>query len=83
MRLVPADKNQLGHIMYKKTENQLLLEEFAKSDCECMEVVGFLHKSSSTCAAALNGSIKIYGHSDMKAIERKGKVYLIKGVIPK
>lgn len=45
---------------------------------DCAKVEGFTHKTADGCATALNQAIKRYNKAGIKAISRKGEVFLIK-----
>lgn len=78
MKLVPYNGKDLNVNGYKKTKNLQFLEEFRDSDLDCAEVKEYTHNSADCCAAALNHSIKVFRLNRLRAIVRKGKVYLIK-----
>ena len=78
MKLVPYNGKDLNVNGYKKTKNLCVLEEFRDSDLDCAEVKEYTHCSADCCAASLNNSIKVFRLNRLRAIVRKGKVYLIK-----
>ena len=80
MRLIPYDLKKVKPGMYKKSENLLILEEFQDSGLECARLEGFTQAKARYCASSLNMSIKRYKISNVRAITRKGKVYLIKEI---
>lgn len=79
MKLIPYDKAKIEGIMYyKKTDNLKILEEFASSGLDCAKVDEFSNKSAFSCSNSLNHSIKRYKFAGIRAISRRGNVYLIK-----
>lgn len=78
MRLVPYNTTDLKDGWYKRSDNQKLLEEFANSDLDCAEVKDFTQKNSLTCSSSLNLSARRYGILNVRAISRKGRVFLIR-----
>lgn len=78
MKLIPYDAEKIRPEMYKKSKNLLILEEFQNSGLECARVEGFTQANAGYCASSLNLSIKHYKIYNIRAISRKGKVYLIK-----
>lgn len=79
MKLVPYDINKIGgRGWYSKSENQRILEEFAKSDLECVKVEKYSHKDAYCCASALKNSVKTYRMNNIKVMARDGEVFLIK-----
>ena len=79
MTLIPYDKKKLG-IIYNKTKNLELLEEFLNSDYDCVRVNGYTHKTADCCAKCLRGSIKRFGLKGISVITRKNEVFLIKNI---
>lgn len=77
MKLIPYDKKDLC-IGYRFTSNLKILEDFANSGLECAKVEGFPQKNAGQSAASLNQSIKRYKMFTIRAISRKGEVFLIK-----
>ena len=77
MKLVPYEREKIKNIGWTKTKNLAILEEFLRSNYDCVEVKEFTTKSASTCAASLQVSIKRFGLSDsVFAISRKDRVFL-------
>lgn len=79
MKLVAYDKTKLDNVGgYKRSKWQGILDEFVNSDTDCAKVEGWTHKSATGAAGSLNTAIKRYNYGNIRAIERKGEVYLIK-----
>lgn len=78
MRLIPYDLQKIQKNAYKKSDNLLLLEEFRDSGMKCAKVEGFTQKTAGYCATSLNASIKRYKMFNIRAMTRKGKVYLVR-----
>lgn len=79
MKFVPYDREDIKNLGgYKQCKNQKILEEFANSEYDCVEIVDYTNKNSNYCAASLNVSIKRFKFSNMNAISRDGRVFLIK-----
>lgn len=79
MNMVPVSKNEIMNLGgYSKTKNLEFLEEFVRSDLDCVRVEGWTHASADGCAASFNSSIKNYRMNSLKAIVRNREVYLIK-----
>lgn len=77
MKLVPYNKNELEK-GYKQTKNYAILLEFAESDMECALVENWVGKNATVKAANLNKSAKRFGMLHIRAIVRRGEIYLIK-----
>ena len=77
MKLVPCNKKDLEG-GYRKTKHYELLLEFAESDMECALVENWNGKSAAIKAANLNRSAKHFKMNHIRAVVRKGKIYLIK-----
>lgn len=78
MRLVPADINKVRKTGYKRTKNLELLLEFEESNLDCVEIVDYHHKSSSSCESSIANSIKNFGFDFIKVVVVDKRVYLIK-----
>lgn len=78
MILKAYDIKKINAKLFSKTENRKLLEEFIDSNLACAKVECFPQKNSKVCTSSLNNSIKTYHMLGIKAIERKGQVFLIK-----
>lgn len=78
MRLVKCDREVIGNLKSKKSDNYKLLVEFTENGIDCAEVVDFTQKNAKSCATSLVNSIKRFRIHGVKCIQRKEKVYLIK-----
>lgn len=76
MRLKQWERAKLGRC--GKTDNRSVLEEFIESGFECAKVEGWKHKNASVCVSSLTGSIHTYKMCGIKAVTKRGDVYLIK-----
>lgn len=74
----PYNKEKLNVTNWKRTDNQRLIEDFVASDLDCVKVIGWHHNNATNCARALNASAKRYHWYHVKAMTRKGEVFLIK-----
>lgn len=77
MKLTPI-KEKLGINFYKKTKWLEIIDEFVNSEMKCAKLEEWDNKSSNSAATALNNSIKRFNKKGIKAIERKGEVFLVK-----
>ena len=77
MKLTPI-KEKLGINFYKKTKWLEIIDEFVNSEMKCAKLEEWDNKSSKSAATALNNSIKRFNKKGIKAIERKGEVFLVK-----
>lgn len=75
MKLVPYDAKK---ITGGKSDNYSLINEFIDSGWECAKIEDYSQKDANSCATALNSSIKRYKRFTIKAVVRKGDVYLIR-----
>ena len=79
VKLVKWDVNNVAKPNgFRRTPNQKLIEDFANSAMDCAKVEGFTQKDAMVCAASLNVSIKNMRKSGIRAISRRGEVFLIK-----
>lgn len=79
MNLVPYDLNKINNPNgYKYSKNHKIITEFAESDLDCVKVEGWTHRTAEGCTWSLNNSIRCYKVGGIKAITRKGEVFLIK-----
>ena len=78
MKLVPYERNKLKVNYFRQTKNGSLLEEFANSGLDAAKVEGWTNATSHSAANSLNRSIERFKFANMRAIVRKGCVYLIK-----
>lgn len=76
MRLTKANLNELNY--YTRTKNQEIIDEFIRSGLDCAKLEGWTNNSASCCAASINQTIKKMRYHGVKAISRRGQVYLIK-----
>ena len=75
MKLIPYD----GVVRPKyKSDNYMLLTEFAESGAEIMEVVDFKHTEPYGCTSSLKNSIKCYRFAGIWAVTRHNRVFLIR-----
>lgn len=77
MKLVPYNKNEIEG-GYRKTKHYELLLEFAESDMDCALVENWVGKNASIKAANLNRSAQHFKMLHIRAIVRRGNIYLIK-----
>ncbi len=77
MKLIPVKEN-LKITFYKKTKWLDIIDEFVNSEMKCAKLEGWTNKTSSSAASACNISIKRFNKKGIKAIERKGEVFLVK-----
>lgn len=81
MRLTPYDRNDMKSYYkgYKGGENQMLIEEFLKSDLDCAKVEGWTQKSHKSCQNVLWQAIKSLNmtHS-VRCKCRNGEVFLVR-----
>lgn len=77
MKLIPCDPSE---VKAKRPygNNQAILEEFNAMNIPCVKYEGFTQKSASNCAAAMNLSAKRMGFHNVRAISRKGEVFMIR-----
>lgn len=80
MKFVACDEKETNYVIksYKSTKLLTIIEEFIESDLECAKITEHTYVTPSSCAWALNEAIKRYHKTSIKAITRKGEVYLIK-----
>jgi hypothetical protein len=77
-KLIPFDKKNIpGKGEYAKTKNYTILMEFIESGIECAKLEGWTHRDEHGAAASMNNSAKKF-RLGVRAIARKGEVYLIK-----
>lgn len=77
MYIEKYNRNELGN-SFKRCKNQEILEEFQNSEYDCVKVKAWNHNSAYACTTSLNMSIKRYKIMNIRAITRKGEVFLIK-----
>lgn len=78
MRLVSVE-NVPG--WYKSTGNKQIIDEFIESGMKCAEVEGYTQKNATSCVQSLTQTIKRYRMFNVRAIQRKGRVFLIRDEI--
>lgn len=79
MKLTPVTEiENLGVNYYKKSKWLEIIDEFVNSEMKCAKLEGWTHKTSSSAASAFNVSIKRFNKKGIRAIERKGEVFLVK-----
>lgn len=78
MRLTKWNIKDIDNLSYRRTKNQEILEEFINSGMECAKVEGFTQPEAHHCAGSLNSTIKNSKMHGVKAISRKGEVFLLK-----
>ena len=77
MKLVPYNVEKL-RAGFKRTKNQTILEEFANSDYDCVEIKDFSHKNAKSCSSCLSLSVKRFGYQNIRVVQRGNQVFLIK-----
>ena len=77
MRLIPYDVTKLNVGDYNMSRNHEILVEFSESGMKCAKVEGWTCKDCYIAVGSLNSSIKRYKMTGIRAIARKGKVYLV------
>jgi hypothetical protein len=79
MKLIAYDKTKLENINgFKKSDILMVIEEFTASGMDCVKVEGYTHKSATSCMSSLSNAIKRYKIGGVRALVRKGEVFLIK-----
>lgn len=78
MKLVPYEKKYLQVNTYKQTKNGELLEEFVNSGLDAARVDGWTNATPYSAANSFNRSIERFKFTNIRAITRKGEVYLIR-----
>lgn len=81
MRLTPFDRNDMKryHGRYKGTENQMLIEEFMKSDLDCAKIEGWKHTSAKACQNSLWHTIKSLNMQNSVRCKIRGEaVFLVR-----
>lgn len=77
MKLVPY---KIEKIKTKRPygNNQAIIEEFIKMDVSCVRVENFTQSNANGCCAALNNSAKRMGKHNVRAVSRRGEVFMIR-----
>lgn len=78
MTLVPYNKNDLKSVTYKRTSNLKIIDEFVRSELDCVRLEGYTHKSATVCAQCLRVSVKRFGACGVRVVQRKDDVFLVK-----
>lgn len=78
MNFIPVEKETIERGYRLKGDNYETLLKFRDSQLECVKLVGWTHKNSKTCAGCFRTTIKLCRMNNIKVMERKGEVYLIK-----
>ena len=76
MKMVPCNFNEV--YVTKKTRNFMILESFANSGMDCVKLEDHGYCNAGSCVASLHNSIKNFHMYGIKAVVRKGEVYLIR-----
>lgn len=63
--------------IFARSDNFRLLSEFVDSGLKCAKIEGSTHSDPHCCASSLNLSAKRYNFFSVKAVVRKGEVYLV------
>jgi len=64
--------------MYKTSSNMELIDQFLKSDHECVRIVDHHWANAKSGYASLKKSIKHYHYGGIEVFMRQGDIYLIK-----
>lgn len=80
MRLKKYNIKKVNKDIHTKTRNLMCIEEFVESGMDCAMVEDYPHKNAKSCAAALQNTIRIFHVSGIRAIERKGNVFLVRDI---
>lgn len=71
-------KDLMEEVERSKSDNYSILKEFANSSDDCVKLEGWTHKNASSCAASMGASIRRFYRGQIKVIQRRGDVYLVK-----
>lgn len=78
MKLIPVKKYELK-IVYKKTKNLKIFDEFLESDYNAVRVVDDSNRSTKTLSRSLHQSLRWFHYEDKIMIVKRGdNAYLIK-----
>lgn len=77
MKMVPYEKEQMPN-RRKYTDMHKFLDEFIKSEHDCVKVTDFTHANAKSCVSGLRASIRRYRYSHVKVIQRGDNVFLVK-----
>lgn len=75
MKLVPTNREKLGHL-YKMSKNQKILQEFIDSGEDCVELIDHGHASARNCQTCLCASRRKFGFDNVGIAMRGDKIYL-------
>lgn len=79
MTFTPYELKQLDNAMgYKTGCNQKIIEEFVDSGYDCVKVEGWTNKTAGSATNSLNSTIKTMHKGGIKAVSRRGEVFLVK-----
>lgn len=78
MELIPVKKETIERGYRLKGDVYETLLKFRDSQLECVKLVGWTHKNSKTCATCFRTTIKNCRMINVRVMERKGQVYLLK-----
>lgn len=71
-------KDLMKEVERDRSDNYSILKEFANSSDDCVKIEGWTHKNASSCAASMGASIRRFYRGQMKVVQRRGDVYLVK-----
>lgn len=71
-------KDLMEEVKRDHSDNHSILKEFAYSSDDCVKLEGWTHKNASSCAASMGASIRRFYRGQMKVVQRRGDVYLVK-----
>ena len=77
MILVPCE---ISEIKRGYTDLEAILKDFMEGDADCVEVKNYKHKSATVCRECLYRSAKRKYKGQIKIIQRKDKIYLVKTI---
>lgn len=78
MNFIPVQKETIERGYRLSADNYETLLKFRDSQLECVKLVGWNHKNSKSCVSSIRVTIKNCKMNNIKVMERKGEVYLIK-----
>ena len=79
MTFTAYDLKQIDNAMgYVKSNNQKLIEDFVDSGHDCVKVEGWTNKTAGSATNSINATIKTMHKGGIKAISRRGEVFLVK-----
>ena len=76
MKLTKVEYNTISQ-HYKRTKLAPFIDEFIEMNTQAVEIVGYTHKTASSCATAFNIALKGSNHNYIKARVIQGKPYLL------